>query len=75
MTMVPPEGLIVLYDLRDSAAWHQAHQHRRLWGQRFTDVIVVDLDHIALVFRTGGARWRAWEKRRLRLIVGEAEAA
>jgi hypothetical protein len=65
--------LLRVYDLRDPGAWQQAHHHRHLWGRRYTDVMVLDLDHIALVFRTGGERWRAWERVRLARILNQEQ--
>jgi hypothetical protein len=57
-----------VYDLRDPGAWQRAHYHRRLWGQSFTDVHILDTDRIALVFRTGGAQRRRDFIRRLTSI-------
>lgn len=72
--MIPqtPETLAILYDLRDAGAWQRAHHHRRLWGRRLTDYYVLDEDHVVIVFRPGGERWRPWESRRLQMILGEA---
>ncbi len=49
--------IAIVYDLRDPAAWHQAHVHHNLWGKLYTDVHALDADRIALVFRTAGERW------------------
>jgi hypothetical protein len=73
--MMTPEAFAVVYDLRDAGGWRQAHLHRRLWGHRFTDYYVLDQDHILMVFRPGGERWRPWEKARLRWILDEEAAA
>jgi hypothetical protein len=65
----------VVYDLRDANAWRGAHEHRACWGRLYTDVHTLDADHIALVFRPGGERWRAWEEVRLGWILKEAKPA
>jgi hypothetical protein len=67
--------IAIVYDLRDPGAWHQAHAHRGMWGKLYTDVHTLDLDHIALVFRPGGERWRPWERERLRWILEEIDLA
>jgi hypothetical protein len=63
--------LLRVYDLRDPGARQQAHYHRNLWGRLYTDVHVLDADHIALVFRSGGERWGVWERVRLGWILGQ----
>ncbi len=63
----------ILYDLRDPAAWNLAHRHRYFWGKLYTDIYVLDNDHILLVFRSAGnSRWREWEKVRKAWILEEA---
>jgi len=62
----------ILYDLRDPAAWKQAHEHRQLWGKFYTDIHILDSDHILLVFRPGGPGWERWEQERRRMILGSA---
>jgi hypothetical protein len=69
--MIPQEGFVMVYDLRDAETWQQAHRHRRLWGRRFADYFVLDEDHILMVFHSAGERWHPWEERRLRWIVGQ----
>ena len=72
------EGFAIIYDLQDAHAWRQAHAHRSLWGRRFCQHYVLDEDHLLIVFRPGGERWRRWEINRSRLILGrnhEAAAA
>jgi hypothetical protein len=75
----PEVQLAIVYDLRDPSGWRHASQHRRLWGRRLTDIHVLDPHHILLLFRSGGERWRPWERARLRWILGtravEEEAA
>jgi hypothetical protein len=66
-----PADLIVLYDLRDPIAWQAARRHRALWGKLYTDIHALDYDHIALVFRSAGERWRPWELVRLSRILDE----
>lgn len=74
--MNTPQHFEDLYDLRDPAAWMQAHRHRKLWGRRYTDFYALDSDHIVLVFRPApDERWRRWEEERKRLILGKRVAA
>ena len=64
--------LLVVYDLRAPDQWQAAHRHRCLWGRLYTDIVDLDIDHIALVFRPapdGG--WRPWELVRLSWILDE----
>lgn len=69
-------AFIKLYDLRDPAAWKQAHRDRALWGKLYTDIHVLDNDHVLLVFRAAeDSRWRAWEEVRRGWILGEGVAA
>jgi hypothetical protein len=64
--------LLVAYDLRDPDAWQAAHRHRASWGRLYTDIVALDLDHVALVFRPAPEeRWRPWELVRLSLILDE----
>jgi len=66
------EGFAIVYDLSDPDAWGAAHRHRAFWGRRFTDIVALDCDRIALVFRPApDERWRAWELVRLSWILGE----
>jgi hypothetical protein len=67
--LTPPE-LIVVYDLRDPAAWQTACDHGRTWGRLYADIHTLDDSHIAVVFRGGGDRWQAWEQKRLEWILG-----
>ena len=70
--------LVVVYDLRDGSAWQTACDHGRKWGRRYADIHTLDEDHIAVVFRSGGERWQAWERVRLGAILEqfqESEAA
>jgi hypothetical protein len=53
----------ILYDLRDAEAWARAHRHRNLWGKLYTDIHVLDNDHVLLTFRPApDPSWRAWEE-------------
>lgn len=52
------QGLLVVYDLADPEAWDRAGQERRAWGVEFADVHALDNDHVAIVFRPGGASAR-----------------
>jgi hypothetical protein len=68
--MNAPE-LLMVYDLSAPDAWEVAHRHRGFWGKLYVDVYSLDCDHIALVFRSAGERWRPWELVRLSWILGE----
>ena len=57
--MTAPEAFAIVYDLRDPNAWQVAHRHRGFWGKLYTDIHILDADHIALVFRPAGERWQA----------------
>ena len=66
------EGFAIVYDLSDPGAFEAAHRHRAAWGRLYTDIVALDLDHIALVFRPApDERWRPWELVRLSWILGE----
>jgi hypothetical protein len=69
--MVSESVAIVVYDLRDPDQWQGAHRHRATWGKLYTCIYPLDYDHIALVFRSAGERWRPWELVRLSWILGE----
>jgi hypothetical protein len=72
--MTPPEFVLV-YDLGDPGAGHRVRRHRRYWGRLHTDLHALDELHVVLVFRSGGARWWAWEAVRKEWILGDEEAA
>jgi hypothetical protein len=82
-SVTPPESnmsrsdipaLVVAYDLRDPATWQAAHRHRATWGRRYTDIVALDYDHVALVFRPApDQRWRPWEAGRQSRILGELQ--
>ena len=62
----------ILYDLRDPESWKRAHCHRNLWGKLYTDIHVIDNDHILLYFCPApDERWRKWEEVRRRWILEE----
>jgi hypothetical protein len=63
-------ALVVVYDLSDDGR-RAAHRHRATWGKLYTDIYPLSYDHIALVFRSAGERWRPWELVRLSWILGE----
>jgi hypothetical protein len=63
----------ILYDLRDPVAWKRAHRHRNWWGKLYTDIFVLDNDHVLLVFRPADEpRWRPWEEVRKDWIMESA---
>jgi hypothetical protein len=70
--LLSPE-LLVVYDLRDPIAWQPARRHRAFWGKLYTDIYPLDYDHVALVFRSAGKRWQAWERVRLEWILKDRE--
>jgi hypothetical protein len=69
--MISENVAIVVYDLRDPDQWQAAHRHRAFWGKLYTDIHALGYDHIALVFRSAGERWRPWELVRLSRILDE----
>jgi hypothetical protein len=66
-------ALLVVYDLRDPVAWQAARCHRGVWGKAYTDILSLDYDHIALVFRSADERWQVWESVRLGWILEELQ--
>jgi hypothetical protein len=66
-------ALVVVYDLRDTDQWQAAHRHRATWGKVHSDIHALSYDHIALVFRSAGERWRPWERVRLEWILKDRE--
>jgi hypothetical protein len=70
---VSAEAFEILYDLRDPAAGARAHRHRNWWGKLYTDIHILDNDHVLLVFRPDpDARWLAWEEVRRGWILESA---
>lgn len=58
LLILPEDGgpsTLVIYDLRDDAAWKRAHRDRDAWGKAFCDFEFLDEDHVVLFFRPGGA--------------------
>lgn len=49
------ESVLMLYDLRDSAAWKRAHREQKAWGKQFCTVFHLDEDHVVVEFLPGGA--------------------
>lgn len=49
------ESVLVLYDLRDAAAWQQAGRDRETWGRECSVIHGLDNDHVVIEFRPGGA--------------------
>ena len=50
-----PEGMIVVYDLRDPAQWTGARRNREAWGRETSEIHTLDNHHVAIEFRPGGA--------------------
>jgi hypothetical protein len=71
VSATPGEPLLLLYNVC-AGGLHYAKVHRYLWGRTLTDIHIVDEDHLLLVFRSKGERWRRWEEMRMRRILGEA---
>lgn len=72
MTAGEPLPLIRVHDLRDSDARQAAHRHRGFWGKLYTDIHLLDTEHVALIFRPApDEHWRPWEAARLRLIMDQ----
>jgi hypothetical protein len=46
--------VLVVYDLRDPEAVEQGQADRRRWGEEYTDVYSIGLDHVILSPRPGG---------------------
>ena len=69
--MISESVAIVVYDLSDPDQWQAAHRHRGFWGKLYTNIYPLSYDHIALVFRSAGERWRPWELVRLSRILDE----
>ena len=64
--------LLVLYDLRHSAAWERVTRHRSYWGKSHTCVHYLEENVVVLEFRpTTDQRWRPWEDVRMSWILDE----
>lgn len=50
-----PQGMIVVYDLRDPDQWAGARRDREAWGRERSEIYALDNDHVAVEFRPGGA--------------------
>jgi hypothetical protein len=46
---------MVVYDLEDPDSWEQAHEDRAAWGKELTEIHTLDNNHVAIVFKPGGA--------------------
>jgi hypothetical protein len=68
--------LVRVYNLRNSEAREAARRHRAFWGRTHTQIVLLDEDHVLLVFRPApDERWRPWEKIRLRWILEDGGGA
>ena len=76
-TIAQTHPLVVIFDLRDPGAQTKARRCRALWGRRFSDITVLDNDHVALTFRPSPnrERWETWEWGRMAWVLRELEAA
>ena len=45
------ESTLVLYDLRDAAAWGQAGCDRQTWGRHRSEIHDLDNNHVVIEFR------------------------
>lgn len=50
-----PESTLVVYDLRDAEAWARAGRECRAWGLGMIEIHELDLDHVLIEFKAGGA--------------------
>ena len=63
MAIIVPEAtperteILVLFDLRDPAAWERGRSHREPWGKGLTHVDPMGLDHVLIAFRRGGGNF------------------
>lgn len=48
------EAIVVVFDLRDEAAFAQAQRERSAWARKFCIIHTLDNNHIALEFLPGG---------------------
>lgn len=49
------ESTLVLYDLRGAGAWERAGRECRAWGLGMVEIYELELDHVLIEFRAGGA--------------------
>lgn len=69
----PPAEFSIVYDLREPGAGQRANRDRCYWGKLYTDVHIVDSDHVLLTFRPApDRRWARWEEVRKGWILGAA---
>jgi hypothetical protein len=50
-------AVVKIYDLRDPEAWERAGRERAAWGRQWTEIYILDHDHVAIEFKrnSGGA--------------------
>jgi hypothetical protein len=48
--------VVKVYDLRDPDAWERAGRERAAWGRQWSEIHRLDIDHIIIEFKPGGAR-------------------
>jgi hypothetical protein len=48
-------GIMVVYDLEEPDSWEQAREDRAAQGKELTEIYTLDSNHVAMVFKPGGA--------------------
>jgi hypothetical protein len=48
-------SIVKVYDLRDPEVWERAGRELDAWGRSRSVIHTLDLDHVAIEFRPGGA--------------------
>lgn len=51
----PRTGIMVVYDLEEPDSWEQAREDRAAQGKELTEIYTLDSNHVAMVFKPGGA--------------------
>jgi hypothetical protein len=46
---------MVVYDLEEPDSWEQAREDRAAQGKELTEIYTLDSNHVAMVFKPGGA--------------------
>lgn len=48
-----PEGMLVVYDLREPPQWIGARHDREAWGRERSEIHPLDNDHVLIEFKPG----------------------